>query len=275
MHRSASRLLAAVLPFLFATATAAQPAPPSATAPTAAASPPLRVCNDPDNWPLSRRDGTGLENRLAGILAEAMGVPLHTEWITLQGRIVAATLTAGRCDVLMGVPTDFARVATTRPYYRSTFVWVQPAEAEPLGSLADERLAGLRVGVPRIRHDDLATPPAWVLGEQGKARLVGFALEDGDVARRLVDAVAAGQLDAAVLWGPQAGWHVLRKGGAVQMSPVNSTSHAELPMEVSFSLAVRSDDKALLERLDRVLETRRAEIGALLREFGVPTVETP
>jgi mxaJ protein len=271
MHRRIQNLLVCLLASLVSLSSAAQPSTDTAAAREAAAAPtPLRVCNDPDNWPLSHRDGTGLENRLAALLAETLGVPLHTEWITLQGRIVSATLSAGRCDVLMGVPTQLARVATTRPYYRSTFVWVQPADAEPLGSLADERLAGLRIGVPRIRHDDLATPPAWVLAQQGRARLVGFSLEEGRMPQRLVDAVAAGRVDAAVLWGAQAGWHVRRHGQALQLHPVAAPSHPELPMQVDFSLAVRPGNEGLRDQLEQVLDARRPQVEALLREFDVP-----
>lgn len=266
-------LIAGLLGCVIPLSLLAQTAPVAGEAARAATPPPLRVCNDPDNWPLSHRDGTGLENRLAVLLARALGAPLHTEWITLQGRIVAATLSAGRCDVLMGVPTQLPRVATSRPYYRSAFVWVQRADAEPFESLADERLAGLRIGVPRIRHDDLATPPAWVLGQRGQARLVGIALEEGRMPERLVGAVAAGNLDAAVLWGPQAGWHVQRHGGALQLNPVAAPGYADLPMEVEFSLAVRPSDRALLARLQQALETHGREVDALLRQYGVPTLE--
>lgn len=256
------------------TAPGARAQPPETAAPAQPVTP-LRVCNDPDNWPLSHRDGTGLENRLARLLADALGAPLHTEWITLQGRIVAATLSVGRCDVLMGVPSGFPRVATSRPYYRSTFVWVQRTDDAPLGPLADERLAGMRIGVPRIRHDDEATPPAWVLGQSGRARLVGYALEEGEMPARLVEAVASGRVDAAVLWGPQAGWHVRRHAGALQMSPVTAPANPELPMQVDLSLAVRSADEALLGRLDRALDVHRAEVEALLREFAVPVAAAP
>lgn len=267
-------LLSCLLQPLAGRAQPADPAAPAALAP-AMAPRPLRVCNDPDNWPLSRRDGKGLENRLAVLLAGALGAPLHTEWITLQGRLVFATLSAGRCDVLIGVPTGFPRAATSRPYLRSSFVWVQPAGAPALRAVGDERLAGLRIGVPRIRHDDLATPPAWALAQQGRAQLSGYALEEGRMPQRLVDAVAGGQLDAAVLWGPQAGWHVLRHGGALRMAPVTAPGFAELPMQVDISLAVRSSDKDLLQRLDQVLAARRPEVEALLREFGVPMLPLP
>lgn len=266
--RCLASLLLCVLPLSAAAqaASAAQASPP-----------PLRVCADPDSWPLSHRDGTGLENRLAALLADALGTPLHTEWIVLQGRLVGATLSAGRCDLLMGVPTGFPRAATSRPYYRSSFVWVQPAGQPPLGSLADERLGPMRIGVPRIRHDVAATPPAWALQQQGGgSRLVGYAQEEGRMPERLVEAVAKGEVDAAALWGPQAGWFVQRQRQRLQLTPVASApAFAHLPLQVDISLAVRASDRELLARLDGALLARRTQIDALLEEFGVPVLPRP
>jgi mxaJ protein len=239
--------------------------------PAAAADRVLRVCAEPDNLPLSHRDGSGLENRVARLLADELGARLETHWIPLQGRIVSATLGARACDVLLGVPEGFPRTATTRPYYRSSFVWVQRSGEPPL-SFDDPRLSAMRMGVPRIRHDIAATPPAFALQELGHGqRLVGFPLEDGQLPQRLVSAVAERELDAAVLWGPQAGWLVQRHGGTLQQTPV--TPHAtftQLPMQVSMALAVRPADRDLLAELDQALVRRQPQIGELLREFNVP-----
>lgn len=249
---------------------------PLATAPPPAPAAELRVCADPDNWPLSHRNGRGLENRLAALLAEAAGMRLRTHWIPLQGRIVAGTLGAGVCDLLVGVPAGFPRTATSRPYLRSSFVWVQRAGAAPLQSPMDPGLQGLRIGVPRIRLDATATPPALALHDRGGVELVGYALEDGEMPRRLVEAVAQGEVDAAVLWGPQAGWFVRQRAGQLHMRTVApAAAWAQLPMQVDLTLAVRPRERALLARLEAALQQRQPQLAALWEEFGVPVLPLP
>lgn len=235
----------------------------------------LRVCADPDNWPMSRRDGAGFENRIAQVLAQQMKVPLRMHWVPLQGRVVKATLGARVCDVLIGVPEGFARTATSRPYYRSSFVWVQPAGATPMTDLSDARLAGMRVGVPSIRRDPTATPPGLALRESGAgARLVAFPAEDGRVAEQLFAALAERSLEAVAMWGPQAGWYVKRSGVRLQMTPVRLPAElSRLPVEISISLAVRPGDSALLHALERAVASSRDRIDAVLRDFGVPRVD--
>lgn len=263
MNPFAKRLLAAVLPATALAAGAAAPGEPPRV---------LRVCADPDNRPLSHRDGTGLENRIASLLARELGARLQTHWAPLEGRIVSATLGARACDVLLGVPAGFPRTATSTPYYRSSFVLVQRKDAPAVASLHDPRLAQMRIGVPRVRHDVTATPPALALHELGAGpQLVGYRLEEGNMAQRLVADVAERRIDVAALWGPQAGWLVHRHRDQVQLAPVAAGARFEhLPMQVSMALAVRREDRALLAELDEALARRRAEIDAILREFHVP-----
>src|SRR5690348_7020502 len=105
----------------------------------------LRVCADPDNLPLSDAGGGGFENRIAELVAKDLGAALRYEWMPLRRGFVRKTLGAGSCDLFIGVPKDFERVATTRAYYRSTYVFVEGARARGLDSFDDARLASLRL----------------------------------------------------------------------------------------------------------------------------------
>src|SRR5215212_5070449 len=118
----------------------------------------LRVCADPDNLPLSHEDGSGFENRIAKMVAEEMGAELRYEWLRQIRGYVRKTIGEGRCDVFIGVPKDFERVLTTRPYYRSSYVFVDGPRAEGLQSFDDPRLRALRVGVQLVGDDLAATP---------------------------------------------------------------------------------------------------------------------
>src|SRR5690349_10424606 len=148
----------------------------AAAAPCGAAERTLRVCAEPDNLPLSSADEAGFENRIARLLADEIGARLVYAWQEQRRGFVRKTFGAGVCDVWMGVSAGFERLLTTRPYYRSRYVFVNRADArEPLASFADPRLARLRIGVQLIGDDLAATPPALALARAGAvAGVVGY-----------------------------------------------------------------------------------------------------
>src|SRR3954466_9246804 len=92
----------------------------SAAAPAA----PLRVCADPNNLPFSNRRLEGFENKIAAIVARDLGRPIAYVWQPQRRGFLRTTLNAQRCDVVIGIPSELEAVHTTRPYYRSTYVFV-------------------------------------------------------------------------------------------------------------------------------------------------------
>src|SRR4051794_29423688 len=179
----------------------------AAALPCAAAERTLRVCAEPDNLPLSSAQETGFENRIARLLADELDARVVYEWQPQRRGFVRKTIGADLCDVWMGVPAGFERLLTTRPYYRSRYVFLNRADArEPLRSFADPRLAILRIGVQLIGNDLAATPPGHALARAGALeRVVGYTVYgEGSAAERISADLAAGKLDAALVWGPQA-----------------------------------------------------------------------
>lgn len=242
---------------------------------TAVAAEPLRVCADPDNPPFSQRDGGGFENRIAQLLAEELQRPLETTWLRDRRGFVRKTLLAGRCDVVVGLPLGFPAVASTQPYYRSAFYFVARRGEPAVQRFDDERLGGRRVGVQLIGIDPGTSPAGLALARHApSARVVGYtaASDDRPPAQRMVQAIAAGQLDAAVLWGPQAGaW---ARGADLPMARVEPPADmAALPFEFDIALAVRPADVALRKALDRALAQRRSDIDALLARYAVPRTD--
>ena len=84
----------------------------------------LRVCADPNGLPYSDARGAGFENRIAELLGRDLGWPVTYAWRPQRRGFLRETLDAGRCDVVMGVPAGLEAVATTRPYYRSSYVFL-------------------------------------------------------------------------------------------------------------------------------------------------------
>ncbi len=138
----------------------------------------LRVCADPNNLPFSNEQGEGLENKLAELVARELDADVEYTWFAQRRGFVRNTLRAGDCDVIMGVPTSFELAAVTRPYYRSTYVFVTRAEDSiPLKSFDDEILRNLKIGVHLIGDDYANTPPAHALSNRGIIEnVVGYTL---------------------------------------------------------------------------------------------------
>jgi quinoprotein dehydrogenase-associated probable ABC transporter substrate-binding protein len=188
---------------------------------------------------------------------------------------VRKTLGEGRCDVFIGVPTDFERLLTTKPYYRSSYAFVSRNRRAPVRSFEDERLARLTIGVQLVGDDLAATPPGHALAARGIVENVrGFpVMGEGPAAQRMVRAVARGELDVAVVWGPQAGYHAAQAGElpvAVAAAPPGLQGIA---FEYSISMGVKRGNRALRDSLDAAIERRRAEIDAILAAYHVPRTD--
>src|SRR2546421_5605153 len=206
----------------------------------------LRVCADPDNLPLSHEDGSGFENRIARLVAEEMHAELKFEWQPLRRGFVRKTMGEGLCDVFIGVPKDFERVMTTRAYYRSAYVFVDGPRARGVESFDDPRLRGLRVGVQLVGNDLAATPPGHALAASGNVDNVrGFTIfGESPAAQRMVAALARGELDAALLWGPQAGWFAARSDAALEVRLAHAPAAlAAIAFEFDIAMGVKRGNR--------------------------------
>jgi quinoprotein dehydrogenase-associated probable ABC transporter substrate-binding protein len=236
----------------------------------------LRVCADPNNLPFSNVRGEGFENRIAELLARDLGLGgvEYTWWPQRRG-FIRATLAAGACDVVMGVPADYARTANTRPYYRSTYVFVTRVDRHlRLRSFDDPRLTRLRIGLHVIGDDYANVPPAEALARRGIVGNVrGYTLYGDysrpDPPRNLLDALARGEIDVAIAWGPLAGYFARREPVALEITPAGAV-HDLLPMAFDIAIGVRRGDSELRRALDRALVRQRTQIRKVLSGYGVP-----
>jgi mxaJ protein len=243
-------------------------------------SPELRVCADPNNLPFSNARLEGFENRLAELVARELEAEVRYTWWAQRRGFLRSTLNARACDIVMGLPTSMEMALTTRPYYRSSYVFVSRRDRRlALASFDDPILARLRIGVPLVGDDGGNSPPAHALSRRGLVRnIVGYSVYGDYRAEsppsRLIGAVAAGDVDAAVAWGPMAGYFAARQPAALEIVPVSPQIDLPfLPFVFDMSMAVRRDDAALRDRLDRIIEERRAEIDAILEEYRVPRLD--
>jgi mxaJ protein len=245
---------------------------------TAAA--PLRVCADPNNLPFSNQRREGFENRIADIVARELHRPLTYFWLPQRRGFVRNTLTANQCDVVMGVPAESEMLRPTRPYYRSTYVFVSRQDrALHLRSFDDPRLKTLTIGI-QVTGDDYANPPAAqaLAARQIVQNVRGYTVygdySQPDPPRGLIDAVANKDVDVAVAWGPLAGYFASRAPVPMEVTAVSPQADSRFVRFVyDIAMGVRRDDTVLAQRLDDVIARRHDEIRRVLIAFGVPLVE--
>ena len=248
----------------------------------AAANPSLRVCADPSDLPFSNQAGEGFENKLAHMLGQSLGKQVQFVWHAQGKEFLRDTLNADQCDVVMGLPTDDHAygVLTTDPYYRSAYVLVYRADAPyQLKSLNDPRLRTLQIGVHATGDDWVDLPGGATLAHRGIVKNVhvytlGVDYSHANPSADLIDAVAKGDVDVAIAWGPLAGYFASHEPVKLKLVPL-ADAHTILPFEFSISMAVRHGNGALRDKLNTFLATHRAAVRRLLAQYGVPQLKMP
>lgn len=245
-----------------------------------AAHQPLRVCADPNNLPFSNAKEQGFENALATLVARELHDSLEYYWWPQRRAWVRHTIGERKCDVAFGVPASFDPLTTTRPYYRSTYVFVSRADRHyDLRSLDDPRLRALRIGLHFIGTDYSNPPPAHALGARGIVRnVVGYSIygnfSDPNPPARLIDAVARDEVDVAIAWGPLAGYFAAREPVPLAVTAVEPSVDPRTGTVFDFPIAVgvRRGEVALRDSIQAVLDRRRADVDLLLARYHVPTI---
>ncbi|WP_280952269.1 substrate-binding domain-containing protein [Mesorhizobium sp. WSM3862] len=239
----------------------------------------LRACADPNNMPFSDASGEGFENKIAEIVAADLGAKLTYTWWAQRRGFVRNTLKAGLCDLVLGTPANVEMLRTTSPYYRSSYVFVARQDGPDVTSFNDPRLRDMRIGVQLIGDDGANSPPVQALGRRGiVGHLVGYPVY-GDYSApnpvaRIVEAVASGEVDVAVVWGPLAGYFATKQKVPLRITPVTPRIDGpQLPLMYDISMGVRREDDRLRGDVNRALARHKAEIDAVLTQYGVPLLD--
>ena len=242
----------------------------------------LRVCADPNNLPFSNQRLEGFENKIAALIADDLNATLEYTWMPQRRGFVRRTLRAKRCDLMLGVPSEYELVLTTKPYYSSTYVFVYPKSRKyGLSSFDAPVLKNLRIGLHAIGDDGSNTPAAHALASRGiVGKIVGFTMMDVESvdspSGKIIDAVASNEIDVAIVWGPFGGYFAKRQPIELDVVPVDGrtdTHRPFLPFVFEMALGVRKGDTAFKAELDRLLDRRKSDIDQILRDYGVPLVE--
>lgn len=228
---------------------------------SAQAAEPLRFCADPANLPFSSDDpkSPGLYGEIAQAVGAALGRPVTYVWApTYVGRrTIRTTLLAGKCDAMIGLPADpdfmGPKVIFSKPFATIGYALVAPKDT-PARSLAD--LAGKRVGV------QLSTTPQSVLASTDGLEMVSYR-EPEDV----MEALAAGQVQAAFVWEPVAGYlNKTRMHDAFVIVPVSGHG-LRFPTAIGFA----RNEEPLRAEVDGVLDGLAGKIAEAEARYGLPS----
>ena len=244
------------------------------SAPTAQS--PLRVCADPNNMPFSNEHGEGFENRIATLVARDLHRPLEYFWLPQRRGFIRNSLGARRCDVVMGVPAQYGQLQPTKSYYRSAYAFVTRRDRLlHIDSFDAPELARLTIGI-QVTGDDYNNPPAaQELASRHMVQSVrGFTIYGDysrpDPQREIVDAVAAGRVDVAVVWGPLAGYYAQRQATPLDVRLITAGSNALSRFTFDIAMGIRRDDTTLRAAIDDVITRRGNDMRRILRAYGVP-----
>jgi quinoprotein dehydrogenase-associated probable ABC transporter substrate-binding protein len=233
----------------------------------------LRVCADPRNLPFSNDKGEGFENKLGELFAEKLQKKLDYMYFPQAVGFVRMTLGAHRCDVIMGFPQGDDLAQGTNPYYRTAYALVarQGGGLDEVATLGDERLKGKHIGIVA------GTPPATnmtVNGLMANAKPYPLMVDTriDSSAAAMIDDLTSGKIDAAILWGPLAGFYARKANPPLHVTPlVKETTGPRLAYRIG--MGVRPADQNWKRQLNRLIQENQPAINKILLDFGVPLLD--
>lgn len=245
----------------------------------------LRVCQDPNNLPFSNAKGEGYEDEIAKLFAEQLGLPLKSYFFPQRMAFIRNTLrfkAPGEdypCDLVMSVPKGFDQVSATVPYYRSTYVLVFPKKKQLADVTTVEQFLALPSDVRkslRIGVYDRSPASEWLVKHDLVDQGVPYRILSADpeqYAGEIIDKeLASGRLDAAIVWGPIAGYYAKQQRDT-PLTTLLLPSEKDVRFDYEIAMGVRYGEKAWKDQIEQLLEKNKGRIHAILATYGVPQLD--
>jgi len=233
----------------------------------------LRVCADPRNLPFSNEKGEGFENKLAEFFATKLQKKIDYMYFPQATGFVRMTLGAHRCDVIMGFPQGDDLVQGTNPYYRTAYALVSKPNSglDDVTTLEDARLKGKHIGIVA------GTPPATNMAVNGlmtSAKPYPLMIDTrvDSSAEAMINDLNKGDIDAAILWGPMAGFYAKKASPPLHVTPlVKEKTGPQLVYRIG--MGVRRADQNWKRLLNRLIQENQGEINKILSDYGLPLLD--
>ena len=232
----------------------------------------FKVCADPDNMPYSTQKGEGFENKIAEVLAKDLGKTLTYEfWLDRQGYL-RNTINAQRCDVIIGMGSDVDNLRTSKPYYRSGYVFIYRKSSNY--NIKDWDSEDLKKGIIGIVGQSPPTIPLNDHNLMANARPYRLQRDLNLPPSFIVDDLIAGKIDIAIVWGPIGGYFAKQSKEPLVVVPIPEYKSVNVKgkEEWNISVAVRKKDKERMEMIQAALDRNQAKIMKILDDYGIPHV---
>ena len=232
----------------------------------------FKVCSDPDNMPYSNIRGEGFEDKIAEVIAKDLGKKLTYAYAYNRQGFLRNTINAGRCDVIIGTTSDFDALRTSTPYYRSghVFVWRKDSNFK----ITDWSSPDLRKGVIGIVDKSPAAVPLSDNNLMGNAKPYRLQRDLNLPTSFLIDDLAKGEIDVAIMWGPIAGYYMKQSKVPMEMAFVPEYNKVNLQGKEywNISMGVRMKDKDRIKTINDALARNKDKIAQILADYKIPTV---
>ncbi|HET9642801.1 MAG TPA: substrate-binding domain-containing protein [Burkholderiaceae bacterium] len=245
----------------------------------------FRVCQDPNNLPFSNTRGEGFENKIAELFARELNLPVTYYSFPQRLGFIRNTLRFKlpgedfRCDVVMGVPAGYDQVSATKPYYRSAYMLVFAKgngldgvkNSDDLLKLPQDRLKKLRIGLYN------RTPGSEWLAHHGLVdQAVPYPILNPDPDQypgQIIERdLAGGKIDAAIVWGPLAGYFASRVRQP-QLVVVPMKPEQDIKFDFSIAMGVRYGEAQWKQQIEALIARMRPQIREILKSYNVPVLE--
>ena len=147
----------------------------------------------------------------------------------------------------------------------------QGSGLDDVTALGDSRLKGKHIGIVA------GTPPATNMTANGlmaEAKSYPLMVDTriDSSAEVMIKDLTSGKIDAAILWGPLAGFYAKKANPPLHVTPlVKETTGPRLVYRIG--MGVRPADQNWKRMLNRLIQENQPAINRILLDFGVPLLD--
>ncbi|MEQ1602294.1 MAG: quinoprotein dehydrogenase-associated putative ABC transporter substrate-binding protein [Methylophilaceae bacterium] len=230
----------------------------------------FKVCADFDNLPFSNGRQEGFENKIAELIAKDLGKKLSFQFWYDRIGYIRNTLNAYRCDVIMGTVAGNDMMLTSRPIYRSGYVFVtRKGSGFDIQNWDSPDLRKAKIGVVG------QTPPSRPLADKdllGNSRPYRIMRDLNLPPSFMIDDLVKGDIDVAIVWGPIGGYYAKQAPIPLVVTPAPEYEATNVHGKENWniSIGVRKKDKERMSMIQGVLDRRQTDILKILDDYGIP-----
>jgi ABC-type amino acid transport substrate-binding protein len=231
----------------------------------------LVACADPFSFPYAEKDldPPGFDIEIIREIAKRGGMQVQMYWADTSShggmsKALRRSMMKGRCDIFLGVSDSgdddvlMGKLVFSDPYLGLGYVLVVQNKAKDMKTIDELKAANIKIGVP------MSTPIDAYLFDNGIERELYFGN------RRIMEGLAKGEVDAAMVWATAIGLAKREHRGA-KFAMVDGYVPEE-GQRWDLKYMMRKRDKSLIkfvnEGIRELLENDKIE--KIVESYGVP-----